>query len=146
MRIQARSLLRAGRLGKEGLVQKLKTHALRSSVTKTCTPTRAIPELLTCEDRQIFHAHLLRLDKQTCQDRFGGDCLNEDFFERYVLNINFTNTRLIGVFVADTLGITMNTTKTHLKHIFAKTGVTRQGELMRLIMLSSRPIRNTTEK
>ena len=48
--------------------------------------------------------------------------------------------------IADTLGITMNTTKTHLKHIFAKTGVTRQGELMRLIMLSSRPIRNMTEK
>ena len=45
--------------------------------------------------------------------------------------------------IADTLGITMNTAKTHLKHIFAKTGVTRQGELMRLIMLSSRPIRAT---
>ncbi len=48
--------------------------------------------------------------------------------------------------IADTLGITMNTVKTHLKHIFAKTGVTRQGELMRLIMLSSRPVRNTAEK
>jgi DNA-binding CsgD family transcriptional regulator len=48
--------------------------------------------------------------------------------------------------IADTLSITMNTIKTHLKHIFAKTGVTRQGELMRLIMLSSRPVRNTAEK
>jgi len=48
--------------------------------------------------------------------------------------------------IAEILGITINTAKTHLKHIFAKTGVTRQGELVRLIMLSSRPIRATTEK
>jgi hypothetical protein len=74
-----------------------------SSHRKTCPPTRAIPELLTCEDRQIFRAHLQRLDKQTRQDRFGNDGLNEGFFERYVQNINFTNTRLIGVFADGTL-------------------------------------------
>jgi DNA-binding CsgD family transcriptional regulator/PAS domain-containing protein len=33
---------------------------------------------------------------------------------------------------AATLGITRPTAKTHLEHIFLKTGVTRQGELMRL--------------
>jgi DNA-binding CsgD family transcriptional regulator len=33
---------------------------------------------------------------------------------------------------AATLGITRPTAKTHLKHIFLKTGVTRQAELMRL--------------
>ena len=48
--------------------------------------------------------------------------------------------------IASALGITINTLKTHLKHIFAKTGVSRQGDLMRLIMLSSRPVRDTNEK
>jgi hypothetical protein len=33
---------------------------------------------------------------------------------------------------AATLGITRPTAKTHLEHIFLKTGVTRQAELMRL--------------
>jgi DNA-binding CsgD family transcriptional regulator len=33
---------------------------------------------------------------------------------------------------AETLGITRPTAKTHLEHIFLKTGVTRQAELMRL--------------
>jgi DNA-binding CsgD family transcriptional regulator len=33
---------------------------------------------------------------------------------------------------AATLGITRPTAKTHLEHIFSKTGVTRQAELMRL--------------
>jgi DNA-binding CsgD family transcriptional regulator len=33
---------------------------------------------------------------------------------------------------AATLGITRSTAKTHLEHIFLKTGVTRQAELMRL--------------
>ncbi len=33
---------------------------------------------------------------------------------------------------AATLGITRTTAKTHLEHIFLKTGVTRQAELMRL--------------
>jgi DNA-binding CsgD family transcriptional regulator len=33
---------------------------------------------------------------------------------------------------AATLGITRATSKTHLEHIFLKTGVTRQAELMRL--------------
>jgi DNA-binding CsgD family transcriptional regulator/PAS domain-containing protein len=40
------------------------------------------------------------------------------------------------------LGITTNTAKTHLKHVFAKTGVTRQGDLARLIMVSTPPIRS----
>ena len=48
--------------------------------------------------------------------------------------------------IASALGITINTLKTHLKHIFAKTGVTRQGDLMRLIMLSSSPVRDTAER
>lgn len=40
------------------------------------------------------------------------------------------------------LKITTNTAKTHLKHIYAKTGVTRQGDLVRLIMLSTPPLRS----
>lgn len=48
--------------------------------------------------------------------------------------------------IAETLGVSMNTAKTHLRHIFAKTGVTRQGELMRLLMLSARPIRDIAQK
>ena len=44
--------------------------------------------------------------------------------------------------VAETLGITTNTIKTHLKHVFAKTGVTRQGDLVRLVMMSTPPVRS----
>ena len=39
------------------------------------------------------------------------------------------------------LGVSANTIKTHLKHIFAKTGVTRQGDLARLVMMSTPPVR-----
>jgi DNA-binding CsgD family transcriptional regulator len=35
---------------------------------------------------------------------------------------------------ADGLGISLNTARTHLKHIFAKTGVGRQSELIRLLL------------
>jgi DNA-binding CsgD family transcriptional regulator len=44
--------------------------------------------------------------------------------------------------LTDTLNISANTAKTHLKHIFAKTGVTRQGDLVRLVMLSTPPLRS----
>lgn len=43
--------------------------------------------------------------------------------------------------ISDALGISGNTLKTHLKHIFAKTGVTRQGDLARLIITSAPPLR-----
>ncbi len=43
--------------------------------------------------------------------------------------------------IADLLEISANTIKTHLKHIFAKTGVTRQGDLVRLILMSTLPVR-----
>ena len=99
MGIQGKNFFQAGSPGAESLIRK----ALRSSLIKAWTPTRAVPQLLTREDRDVFRAHLLRLDKKTHHDRFGSDCLNEGFFERYVQNINFTNTRLIGVFVAGTL-------------------------------------------
>jgi DNA-binding CsgD family transcriptional regulator/PAS domain-containing protein len=45
--------------------------------------------------------------------------------------------------LTEVLGISVNTIKTHLKHIFAKTGVTRQGELARLVMMSTPPVRST---
>lgn len=44
--------------------------------------------------------------------------------------------------LADALGVTPNTVKTHLQHIFAKTGVTRQSDLARLIMMSTPPVRS----
>jgi DNA-binding CsgD family transcriptional regulator/PAS domain-containing protein len=44
--------------------------------------------------------------------------------------------------LTEALGISANTVKTHLKHVFAKTGVTRQGDLTRLIMMSTPPIRS----
>lgn len=44
--------------------------------------------------------------------------------------------------LTETLGISTNTAKTHLKHVFAKTGVTRQGDLARLIMMSTPPVRS----
>lgn len=40
---------------------------------------------------------------------------------------------------AERAGITHNTVRTHLTHLFAKTGTTRQSQLMRLLMLS-RPL------
>jgi DNA-binding CsgD family transcriptional regulator len=47
--------------------------------------------------------------------------------------------------LTEALGISANTVKTHLKHIFAKTGVTRQGELARLVMMSTPPVRSTEQ-
>ncbi len=44
--------------------------------------------------------------------------------------------------LTETLRISANTLKTHLRHIFAKTGVTRQGDLARLIMVSTPPVRS----
>ena len=43
--------------------------------------------------------------------------------------------------LSDQLGVSTNTIKTHLKHIFTKTGVTRQGDLARLIWMSNPPTR-----
>jgi DNA-binding CsgD family transcriptional regulator len=50
--------------------------------------------------------------------------------ETKVLASLFTGRTLIET--AATLGITRPTAKTHLEHVFLKTGVTRQAELMRL--------------
>jgi DNA-binding CsgD family transcriptional regulator len=47
--------------------------------------------------------------------------------------------------LAEILGVSANTIKTHLKHIFAKTGVTRQSELIRLIAVSTPPVRIAEE-
>lgn len=97
MGIQGRSLHQAG-LGGEVI---LKTQALRSSLTRALhQKTRAGPELVSIpwEDRETFRAHLHRLDDQTRRERFGGFASAEGFFERYVRNINFANTLLLGVF------------------------------------------------
>jgi DNA-binding CsgD family transcriptional regulator/PAS domain-containing protein len=47
--------------------------------------------------------------------------------------------------LCDLLGISTNTLKTHLKHIYAKTGVTRQTDLARLVIASTPPVRATGE-
>jgi DNA-binding CsgD family transcriptional regulator len=39
--------------------------------------------------------------------------------------------------IADCLGISYETTRTHLKRILSKTGTRRQGELVRLLLTSS---------
>ncbi|MBV9078260.1 MAG: helix-turn-helix transcriptional regulator, partial [Methylobacteriaceae bacterium] len=39
------------------------------------------------------------------------------------------------------LGISLETARTHLRHIFAKTGARRQAELVRLILSARHPIR-----
>jgi DNA-binding CsgD family transcriptional regulator len=41
---------------------------------------------------------------------------------------------------AETLGICENTAKTHLQHIYSKTGTSKQTELMRLFMSATPPI------
>lgn len=43
--------------------------------------------------------------------------------------------------LAEALGLRVSTIKTHIKHIFAKTGVTRQGELIRLMATATPPVR-----
>lgn len=45
---------------------------------------------------------------------------------------------------ADRLGISLTTAKTHLQRIFAKTGVSRQTDLMRLILTSTPALRQAT--
>jgi DNA-binding CsgD family transcriptional regulator len=40
-------------------------------------------------------------------------------------------------------GITRNTARAHLRHLFEKTGTRRQAELMRLLLLSPQPIADT---
>jgi DNA-binding CsgD family transcriptional regulator len=35
---------------------------------------------------------------------------------------------------ADERGVSMNTARSHIKHMFSKTGVSRQGELVRMIL------------
>ena len=47
--------------------------------------------------------------------------------------------------LAGVLGVSANTIKTHLKHIFAKTGVARQGELIRLMAMSTPPVRSVED-
>lgn len=42
---------------------------------------------------------------------------------------------------ADMLGISEPTVRTHLQHIFAKTGTSRQTELLRLLQNATPPIR-----
>jgi DNA-binding CsgD family transcriptional regulator len=42
---------------------------------------------------------------------------------------------------ANRLGISLTTAKTHLQRIFAKTGVSRQTDLMRLILTSTPALR-----
>ncbi|MGF1622388.1 MAG: helix-turn-helix transcriptional regulator [Rhodomicrobiaceae bacterium] len=43
--------------------------------------------------------------------------------------------------IAEHLGLSENTIKTHLQHVFSKTGVTRQADLARLILQTSPPVR-----
>jgi integral membrane sensor domain MASE1/DNA-binding NarL/FixJ family response regulator len=44
---------------------------------------------------------------------------------------------------AETLGISENTAKTHLKHIHSKTGLSKQTELLRLFMSATPPVSST---
>ena len=41
---------------------------------------------------------------------------------------------------AESLGISENTAKTHLKHIYSKTGTSKQTELLRLFMSATPPV------
>jgi DNA-binding CsgD family transcriptional regulator/PAS domain-containing protein len=41
---------------------------------------------------------------------------------------------------ADNLGLSVNTVKSHLQHIFAKTGTSKQSDLMQLLMRASAPV------
>jgi DNA-binding NarL/FixJ family response regulator len=41
---------------------------------------------------------------------------------------------------ADILGLSVTTVKSHLQHIFAKTGTNKQSDLIQLLMRASAPI------
>ena len=76
----------------------LKAQVLRSTLTSTfAQKTRAALVSLAPEDRDVFRAHLVRLDERTRLERFGNVSLGDSFFERYVQNLNFENTLLLGV-------------------------------------------------
>ena len=42
---------------------------------------------------------------------------------------------------AESRGVSMNTARSHVKHMFAKTGVSRQGELVRIMLAGLGSIR-----
>ena len=47
---------------------------------------------------------------------------------------------------AESLGISESTTKTHLKHIYSKTGASKQTELIRLFMSATPPISSSAPR
>jgi len=84
----------------------LKAQALGWSLINALAPkARATHNLVYLEpdDREVFRAHLLRLDEQTRRERFGSFFLDDAFIDRYVQNINFANTVLIGILLNDVL-------------------------------------------
>jgi hypothetical protein len=88
MGIQEKGVFQGVGLRGEALTSRLKTQALRSSLTKAFAlkQNTACPEhiCVACDDREIFLAHLLRLDEQTRLERFGRFSLEDGFFERAV--------------------------------------------------------------
>ena len=98
MGIQGKSLLQAGSAGGEAIARILKMQVLLSTLSKAfAQKTRAALVALAPEDREVFRAHLVRLDERTRLERFGNVSLEDGFFERYVQNLNFENTLLLGV-------------------------------------------------
>lgn len=76
--------------------------AAMAEVRKKWAPgASAVPQLASLADanRETFRAHLLRLDEQTRFERFGSISLGDAFLERYVQDIEFSNTVLLGVLV-----------------------------------------------
>ncbi|MGA7326010.1 MAG: hypothetical protein WBX25_16365 [Rhodomicrobium sp.] len=61
----------------------------------------ANPQAFSSNDRDRFHGHLFRLDREARRDRFGCCFLDDDFLERYVQNIDFGNTALWGLLIAE---------------------------------------------
>jgi DNA-binding CsgD family transcriptional regulator len=69
----------------------------------------------------------LRFEEQSIAQRYGLTRAEAKLLQALVDGSRLTD-------YADTAGITLNTVKAHLKQIFAKTGIRRQADLIRLIL------------
>ncbi len=70
----------------------------RPSLTFLVTRPEAVVRLGE-DSRGLFRNHLLRLDDQARDQRFGACGLQDAFLESYAQNINFRNTALFGLLV-----------------------------------------------
>lgn len=115
---------------------------------------------LSDEDEQLCFAHVLPMTESDLRARLQPDAVAAVFIAEpddrsgvdlvtRAFNLTTAEARvleslIIGHTLAETalhLNVAPSTAKTHLDHIFAKTGVSRQADLIRLVMQAAQPLR-----